>query len=123
MSSAVGSLTYAAPEVLEDGGGYTSSCDLWSTGVVTYVMLCGKPPFWGPAKQHLKNARNEKYPMSSPPWDKISTQAKLFIQQLLKADPAKRMTAEAASSHPWLETREDHADPEQMLSVMQNLQK
>lgn len=125
MKAAVGSFSYAAPEVVmsKNVTAYTCACDLWSTGVVTYVMLCGKPPFWGPAKQHLKNARNEKYPMSSPPWDKISTQAKLFIQQLLKADPAKRMTAEAASSHPWLETREDHADPEQMLSVMQNLQK
>merc|ERR1719330_196274 len=122
MKAAVGSFSYAAPEVVmsKNVTAYTAACDLWSTGVVTYVMLCGKPPFWGPPKQHLKNARNEKYPMSASPWDKISPQAKDFIKQLLKAKPHQRMTAEGAVAHEWLATTDESMDLELAQAVMTN---
>jgi len=127
MRAIVGSTTYAAPEILMhrvgDGRKYTAACDLWSLGVVTYVMLCGKPPFWGSLRQQLARSASERFPMSRPPWDSISNEAKDFVKCLLRADPEKRMQIEACSSHPWLLT---HADGKQnasdnMAGVLTNL--
>merc|ERR1712136_636263 len=58
MRSAVGSFTYAAPEVITSSElkEYTAACDAWSTGVLTYVMLSGKPPFWGSQSNHIRNS-------------------------------------------------------------------
>jgi len=104
MTSAVGSFTYAAPEVIlsQNVKTYTEACDLWSLGVLTYVMLSGKPPFWGNQHQHLRNAQAEKYPMSGEPWSTMNTNAKGFVRDLIKANPLKRMTIEQAVNHPWL---------------------
>mmetsp|Transcript_103700 Transcript_103700/g.274168 ORF Transcript_103700/g.274168 Transcript_103700/m.274168 type:complete len:618 (-) Transcript_103700:395-2248(-) len=104
MTSAVGSFTYAAPEVIlsQNVKTYTEACDLWSLGVLTYVMLSGKPPFWGNQHQHLRNAQAEKYPMHGDPWDTLNVNAKSFVKDLLRANPSKRMTIDQACGHPWL---------------------
>jgi len=104
MSSAVGSLTYAAPEVLEarDVQGYTSACDLWSLGVLSYVMLCGKPPFWGNYPEQLRRMKKEVFPMSDSTWQAISPEAKDFIKALLKNNPKDRFSIDATLQHPWL---------------------
>lgn len=105
MHQAVGSSSYCAPEVVISAGAgtsYTCQCDLWSLGVLSYVMLCGKPPFWGTPKQLLQRARDESYPIDKPPWDKITDNGKDFIRKLLKADPDKRMPIEETIAHPWL---------------------
>jgi len=110
MTSAVGSFTYAAPEVIlsQNVKSYTEACDLWSLGILTYVMLCGKPPFWGNQHQHLRNAQAEKYPMSGDPWTNMNSNAKTFVRDLIRASPSKRMTIEQAVTHPWLrEAREN----------------
>mmetsp|Transcript_32604 Transcript_32604/g.75764 ORF Transcript_32604/g.75764 Transcript_32604/m.75764 type:complete len:615 (+) Transcript_32604:92-1936(+) len=125
MTSAVGSFRYAAPEVItsENRKEYTAACDLWSLGVLTYVMLSGKPPFWGSQSQHLWNARAERYPMKGAPWDKLNPDAKDFIKILLKADPAKRPTASNLMEHSWLTTRSAQTalieDSEQVLKNLQ----
>jgi len=124
MTSAVGSFTYAAPEVItsENRKEYTEACDLWSLGILTYVMLCGKPPFWGSQSQHLYNARAERYPMKGAPWDKMDPDAKEFIKALLKADPTKRMTVAKAIAHPWLtKAAEAHATDVDGSEVLSNL--
>ncbi|KAG7350803.1 calcium/calmodulin-dependent protein kinase-like protein [Nitzschia inconspicua] len=102
MKSRVGTIYYVAPEVLS-APSYTTKCDVWSVGVVTYVLLCGYPPF---------NAGNErltydlvtdgdlKFP--SPAWDHISPEAICFIQRLMTRDPDKRPTATEALQDPWL---------------------
>lgn len=115
MRAAVGSFTYTAPEVVARSTvEYTAACDLWSLGVVTYVMLCGKPPFWGTERQHLKNALAERYPIAGGAWDSISRAAIDFVMCLLKANPANRMTIEQAAEHPWLRatTSQSQADSE-----------
>lgn len=124
MKSAVGSPTYTAPEVVESNGKsvYTSACDLWSLGVMTYVMLCGKPPFWGGMHQQLKMMRAEKYPIHGPDWTPISADAKDFIKRLLKADPKERMTIDFVLAHPFLQSK--HAwlvESKQVRKVLDNM--
>jgi len=130
MCSAVGSTTYAAPEVLQAGQangtcGYTSACDLWSLGVLTYVMLCGKPPFWGIVSDQLKRMQREHYPMHDETWQAVSKEAKDFIAKLLKCDPQDRLTLDGVLAHPWIcgdsraaasDGRADGAMVEQVLS-------
>jgi calcium-dependent protein kinase len=123
MSSQVGSLTYAAPEVLElrDVKGYTSACDLWSLGVLTYVMLCGKPPFWGNYSEQIKKMKMEKYPMADETWKRTSTEAKELIKGLLKNDPKRRLTLDQVLAHPWLRMAAVAQDPAITREVFANL--
>eukprot|EP00440_Ansanella_granifera_P062871 gb/GFBE01068174.1/.p1 GENE.gb/GFBE01068174.1/~~gb/GFBE01068174.1/.p1 ORF type:complete len:623 (+),score=141.17 gb/GFBE01068174.1/:1-1869(+) len=106
MNSSVGSLVYAAPEVMEanDVDGYTASCDLWSLGVMIYVMLCGKPPFWGNFQEQLRRMRKEQFPMRDTTWQQISEDAKGLIRGLLKFDARQRMSIEDVLQCPWLRT-------------------
>eukprot|EP00933_Yihiella_yeosuensis_P079814 TRINITY_DN9323_c0_g1_i2.p1 TRINITY_DN9323_c0_g1~~TRINITY_DN9323_c0_g1_i2.p1 ORF type:complete len:641 (+),score=116.65 TRINITY_DN9323_c0_g1_i2:99-2021(+) len=106
MTSAVGSLSYAAPEVLKAQrggclamasslkGGYTAACDLWSLGVLTYVMLSGRPPFFGIFKEQLNAMSNERYPMSDATWQATSEHAKVLAHPWLKID--QRSVVESA---------------------------
>mmetsp|Transcript_7053 Transcript_7053/g.20039 ORF Transcript_7053/g.20039 Transcript_7053/m.20039 type:complete len:603 (-) Transcript_7053:10-1818(-) len=123
MSSAVGSLTYAAPEVLEskEVEGYSSACDLWSLGVVSYVMLCGKPPFWGNFAEQLKRMKREHYPMRDSTWQVISKDAKDFIQGLLKCDPKARTPLAKVLAHPWLRNPTQSTDTVMSREVLSNL--
>jgi len=123
MKSAVGSFTYAAPEVImsRELKSYTEKCDLWSLGVLTYVMLCGKPPFWGSQREHIKKALAEKYPMTAAPWDKMNPHAKNFVQRLIKANPENRMPIDQAAAHPWLVTRQAQASTSETVEILKNL--
>ncbi|CAJ1418291.1 unnamed protein product [Effrenium voratum] len=125
MNSAVGSLTYAAPEVLEakEKQGYTAACDLWSLGVVTYVMLCGKPPFWGNYNEQLRRMKRESFPMSDSTWQQISRPAKDLIRGLLRADPKQRMKLEDVLRNPWLRLQDSPSamDTRVASQVLMNL--
>lgn len=112
MRSAVGSTTYAAPEVLDAHvkGEYFAACDLWSFGVMAYVMLSGKPPFWGQPAEELRKMYKEQYPMHDALWQGISPDAKDMIRRLIRADPAKRLTIQATAKHPWLQGRRSQMD-------------
>ncbi|CAK9078282.1 unnamed protein product [Durusdinium trenchii] len=107
MKSAVGSLQYCAPEVLQADHwskwtqGYSQACDLWSLGVCTYVMLCGKPPFWGHQAQQLKMMKKEKFPMDDAIWQAISPEAKDLVKSLLRVNQKKRLPLDKVLSHPW----------------------
>jgi calcium-dependent protein kinase len=115
-------MTYAAPEVIasQDRKAYTQACDLWSMGVLTYVMLCGKPPFWGTREQHYRSAKNERYPFKGDPWDKMNPDCLDFVRVLLKADPAKRLTMNDCLSHNWLKNPPPE-NSSQTASVLGNL--
>mmetsp|Transcript_131046 Transcript_131046/g.326935 ORF Transcript_131046/g.326935 Transcript_131046/m.326935 type:complete len:658 (-) Transcript_131046:287-2260(-) len=125
MSSAVGSTTYAAPEVLAASGEskYTAACDLWSLGVMTYVMLCGKPPFWGNMPDQLRKMNREQYPMQDSTWQGTSAGAKDFIRSVIRADPANRLTIRQAAAHPWLnlQSRVAKADGQVVEEVLSNM--
>jgi len=103
LDECIGTLAFVAPEVLY--GGYTSQCDLWSVGVVAYMLLSGTSPFTshGTTAFQRKRICTGSYRMDSQQWSDISTHGKEFIQVLVEVDPRKRFTAKEALVHPWLE--------------------
>ena len=73
---------------------YSEKCDIWSIGVVMYVLLCGYPPFNGANdKAIIESVLKGKYSLDEPEWDDISEEAKDLIKKLLDYDPAKRISA------------------------------
>merc|ERR1712100_626742 len=102
MQTACGTPGYVAPEVLT-ADGYDKEVDLWSIGVITYILLCGFPPFYNEHLPVLFEAiMKADYDYPEDYWDEISDTAKNFIDRLLVVDPTKRMTAEQALEHEWL---------------------
>lgn len=97
-----GSSLYMAPEVV-CGKPYSFPADVWSLGVLLYVILAGYVPFWGEDVQHIFVAICCKDPdLSSPPWHSISAEAKHLVRLMLNPDPNLRPTATEVLSHPWL---------------------
>jgi len=103
LETSCGTPDYAAPEVLRMDGAYDKSVDLWSMGVITYVVLCGFPPFYGKTQAHLfEKILNADYDFPDPEWTNISEEAKDFIKRLLVLDIDKRYTTKQCLDHPWL---------------------
>ncbi|CAI7735293.1 unnamed protein product [Closterium sp. NIES-54] len=97
-----GSSLYMAPEVV-CGREYDSAADMWSVGVVLYVMLAGYVPFYGPDLPHVFLAICRGHPdLTGEPWEGVSDEAKQLVRTLLSADPAARPSACDLLSHPWL---------------------
>jgi len=101
MKTKAGTPYYVAPQVI--AGKYDHLCDMWSAGVIMYVMLCGYPPFFGDTDAEiLAKVRTGKYTFSSKDWKGISEDAKDLIRCLLKLDPAERYSAKKALGHAWI---------------------
>lgn len=103
LSNMVGTSYYMAPELLE--GSYDRSCDLWSVGVIAYVLLSGRPPFNGNNDDVVfKKIKAGRFKMeNSSFWDDgVSEHGKDFIRCLLNRDPMRRLTADMALEHAWL---------------------
>lgn len=102
LSTACGTPGYVAPEILE-GKTYGKSVDIWSVGVITYILLCGYPPFHDDNHNALfRKIKKGKYQFDSPYWDHVSDDAKDLIKRMLVVDPAERDTAEKLLQHPWI---------------------
>jgi len=93
---------YVAPEVLRMKG-YDKSVDMWSIGVILYILLCGFPPFYEENTAKLfQTIMDGKYDFPDPEWTNISDSAKDLIQRSLTVDSKKRITADEALEHPWI---------------------
>ncbi|CAN8312076.1 unnamed protein product [Cochlearia groenlandica] len=103
LNGTVGSPFYIAPEVLS--GGYNEAADIWSTGVILYILLSGVPPFWGKTKSKIFDAvRAADLRFSSEPWGHITPHAKDLIRGMLCVDPSQRLSAEDVLAHSWMES-------------------
>ncbi|KAI4307047.1 hypothetical protein L6164_030277 [Bauhinia variegata] len=101
LNDIVGSAYYVAPEVLHRS--YSVEADLWSIGVITYILLCGSRPFWARTESGIFRSVLRANPnLDDSPWPSVSPEAKDFVKRLLNKDHRKRMTAAQALTHPWL---------------------
>ncbi|KAG1709020.1 hypothetical protein DVH05_022651 [Phytophthora capsici] len=102
LVTACGTPGYVAPEILE-GKPYGKTVDIWSIGVITYILLCGYPPFHDDNHNALfKKIKKGKFQFDSPYWDHVSDDAKDLISQMLVVDPEKRSTVDQLLSHRWV---------------------
>ncbi|CAN1290204.1 Calcium-dependent protein kinase 17 [Linum perenne] len=112
----VGSAYYIAPEVLKRK--YGPEADIWSIGVMLYILLCGVPPFW--AGTYFINEESEHgifnailrghVDFTSDPWPSISPQSKDLVRKMLNSDPKQRLSASQVLNHPWI--KEDGEAPD-----------
>jgi len=100
MTTRAGTPYYIAPEVLQ--GKYDQSCDIWSAGVILYILLCGYPPFYGDSdRQILESVKKGKFAFDGEEWDGVSKEAKDLITKMITL-PTKRLTAAQVLEHPWM---------------------
>ncbi|XP_065011873.1 calcium-dependent protein kinase 2-like [Musa acuminata AAA Group] len=108
----VGSAYYIAPEVLKKK--YGPEADIWSTGVMLYILLCGGPPFWAESEHGIFEAiLRGQIDFTSDPWPNISPGAKDLVRKMLNLDPTERLTAFQVLNHPWI--KEDGEAPDTPL--------
>lgn len=100
MTTRAGTPYYISPEVLE--GNYDESCDIWSAGVILYILLSGVPPFYGNTDPEILDAvRKGLFTYNIPEFKGVSDQAKDLISKML-VKPDKRMKAGDVLKHPWM---------------------
>ncbi|KAG7554128.1 Protein kinase domain [Arabidopsis suecica] len=102
FTDVVGSPYYVAPEVLRKR--YGPEADVWSAGVIVYILLSGVPPFWAETEQGIfEQVLHGDLDFSSDPWPSISESAKDLVRKMLVRDPKKRLTAHQVLCHPWVQ--------------------
>ena len=95
LNDIVGSAYYVAPEVLHRS--YTTEADVWSVGVIAYILLCGSRPFWARTESGIFRSVLKADPsFTEPPWPSLSLEAIDFVKRMLNKDPRKRITAAQA---------------------------
>ena len=120
----VGSPYYIAPEVLERN--YNNKCDIWSAGVLLYILLIGSPPFSGETKDEIfKNIQKGNINTELPQWHKLSPLTQEFLMHLLCKDSRARFSAQECLNHSWLQEgptgQDTYCSDEVMHSVLNNI--
>ncbi|GAB2287527.1 Mitogen-activated protein kinase cpk1 [Dionaea muscipula] len=114
FTDVVGSPYYVAPEVLRKR--YGPEADVWSAGVIVYILLSGVPPFWAETEQGIfEQVLHGDLDFSSDPWPSISEDAKDLVRRMLVRDPRKRLTAHEVLCHPWIQV--DGVAPDKPLDA------
>jgi len=111
LTQELGTIYYIAPEVFKNN--YNEKADIWSIGIILYIMLCGHPPFGGRKEEEIKRKiLNNPLVFPSKDFDKVSPSAIQYVKELLNYDQNKRLSAEQALENKWLlkmiKTKEDN---------------
>ncbi|TYI06456.1 hypothetical protein ES332_A10G160500v1 [Gossypium tomentosum] len=102
FSDIVGSPFYMAPEVLKRN--YGEEVDVWSIGVILYILLCGVPPFWAETEEGIAHAIIKgEIDFKRDPWPKVSGEAMELVKNMLRPNPYNRMTIQEILEHPWIQ--------------------
>lgn len=105
----VGTVYTMAPEVINRVP-YSYKADMFSVGVISYMLLSGCKPFWASTRKEIaEKVKNCDYSLSNRYWHSVSDSAKDFVTKLLQKDPDHRLSAKEAKHHPWL--KQNHIDP------------
>ena len=108
----LGSPNYVAPEILCSRQGYGVEVDVWSMGVILYIMLCGYFPFYHDNERELyRQIRRGEFDMPAEDWTGVSKDAKDLVRQMLVQDPSRRLTAAECLRHRWLAPGEASRQP------------
>jgi len=107
LTTQCGTPGYVAPEILE-GVPYDTKADMWSLGVIMYILLGGYPPFIESNQKELfRKIRKGQYEFHEEYWSPVSEEAKELIRSLLTVDPSKRLSADAALNNTWIRGIDD----------------
>ena len=120
LSGCFGSAYYVAPEVL--AGEYNEKCDIWSTGVIMFILLTGRPPYNGRDENMiLDQVKNTPLQIQKKDWPNLSQDAVDFLQNLLVVSPKSRFSARKALEHQWIKTfreKQDHPNLAESLAEL-----
>lgn len=122
LDEKLGTAYYIAPEVIKKS--YNEKCDLWSCGVIMYILLSGEPPFNDPKADNeaiMKKVEKGKYDITKGVWKTASKEAKDLIKKLLTYKPEDRISAEDALKHPWLADFKTEVDSSAASNALSNL--
>ena len=101
----IGTSYYIAPDVLKES--YDQKCDVWSCGVIMYILLCGYPPFNGNTNTEIYNSIKNNLPyFHGEDWKEITPEAIDLLQNMLNKNPSKRFSAEKCLNHQWFKLLE-----------------
>ncbi|CAD8100160.1 unnamed protein product [Paramecium primaurelia] len=122
LNQKLGTPYYIAPEVLKKK--YDEKCDIWSCGVILYILLCGYPPFDGKTEEKIMDKVSKGvYTFDTIEWEEVSKEAKEYIRKMLQFDPIKRYSAQQALNDPWIKrfTNPAEFDKPLMTKVLTNM--
>lgn len=120
MKEGVGTIYTMAPQVLQ--GIYTSQCDLWSIGVISFMLISSEKPFVDKKRRKvIDKIMRADYTMASAIWDNVSNEGKDFVSNLLIVDPKERLNATGALAHDWLRHENQHSDVTPSEDVVKKL--
>lgn len=126
LDDGVGTIYSMAPEVIK--GYYDTQADLWSIGVITFMLLSSSMPFGGfTGKELMKRICLGEFCFTNPRWHDVSAESCRFISSLIVVDPASRLTAEQALQHTWLDAdfkrKESMLDTKSVLFLARSLER
>ena len=124
LSEADGTAYYIAPEVLKES--YDEKCDVWSVGVILYIMLCGYPPFNGATDDEIfDKVKKGEFDYPKEEWDHISKEARDLVAHMLTVEPKNRYSAVECLAHPWFQKHAEKTSSNKNVAkaVLSNMKK